>query len=600
MPILDFHIQEVDTYVIDSIVRQVVSNLITTFDMNHIFNSQNIAISSTRHGISKTTNSDGNLVLSDNKCNVIMSLIKNPKGLKWDVMSFAHTQAYRTSPISRHNTVSLFYDRDADVNAVEIFSPVTVNLEVTFSLNTREHASQIENVLINKFYGDGAMTRQDFSYAYPLDMQFLQALLLVYKLRKTLHVGNGNVLDGFLPYLNEYIPDGISFMVRPIDNREQIVLQRNILGVLGELIYDQNEPEPVKIAQFTDRYELKFSYAIQFACPSSIRLHAPVVIENELLPEIMVPDVPMPKHLQTIQAHLIDNPITKILKEWRAFEEVGPIVQPYYDDFIRPRNIVDERKFKILFQSVLLLDEGDITTIDLKQLGSYKLHPVILEILDIQRNDTFDTYAIYNIHIVENGVRSSSDRLTMTDDLSITFKALDKTKRYHLVIAEATDVSNMSAKYLNLLLKYRWFCHGTIFKNIDRLVDLGYYKVVPNYMAIRVLDTCMASGKLDQHLRTMVITGHSTSEIYSYAASSVQLLDYLTSHKSLLSCKYLYEILIEIGEQAGCIRPGQIGHVDLITADGKYPFPINGGYYGITAPLRIFDAVIRTASRNPT
>jgi len=590
MPIIDFIIPEIDTYVINPITDYVIQYVLRDLNVHHLFNDKaNIYVSGHNREPSSASDKNTNIQLRDDACRVIQTSIMNPKNLRWECMSFDNNQSSRVSHEHRPNYKPIFNDPLADIELIEHFTPCTLALEFTLQFMTIEHARMAEMAINNKYLNESTHNSIDLTYHYPLGYSILQVFVLLYRMRKSIHPEAKN----FLEYFEKYAKRKLAFMFRPEDMAKgPLCVRRTNLRALGLLEYTQDQPEAIKLEKSTEYYELKFNYTLQFACPNSLRLYVPVTVENQLIPEEIVPNKEPPFSLLALHGELREKSFNTFLSKYQNYPRnlSMDIRLPFWNDFNVPKCSLTDRKFSPFFISTVLFEEdADVTHIDLADLGDLSLHPIVLEIIKEHGNDVFSTRGLFNISIFANRSLMIDNSVSM-DGSMLTIRTNDVRYRHNLVISEATEFKYIDNKYVRLMMKYRWFFATMINRNIRHLVDNGIFKLENNNIVHNVMERCMRMGNMDKYLQSLISLGHAKKEIYMYATTAWQLMSYCMDTLSPITKRPLIFELREIGKRTGCLKSISVPDNILTNKDG-YPFSSStaGGLYGITTPLRVLE-----------
>lgn len=593
MPMHNIPITEITDNVTDRVARQIADAVLIRLGVRDLV-VDDFYFKTDSKGASLAVDRDSNINLTRTRCDVVAETIMNPKLTKWNIHSFKYVQAYANTVRSVGDFVPLFSDKVADVYVNEHFVPCTVKLNFTLQFKNREDAYMLSDSLTQNYDGEGTVVAHDVTYAYPLSMGLAAPLMEVYKLRKSLHPT--------LPYL-AYLQAGMANVLTVETNRDaiapgaepakQLMIKRQVLSCIGQMDYDQERPEVVRIMQTSDRYSVTFTYYVQFARPAGLRLYHPVVIENQLIPDSLVPHLEPTNEIAVLEGILQEKSLTKYLREVR--KELDPSILlvrfPEFDDFALPRSrIIDYTFLHHIIAAFTLEDTGDTTTLPLSDLDGITFHPVVKEIMLKHGQELFGATGLFNFTAYANDGVIDPSRLTLNPDFSVTIAATDRMKRYHFSISEAQDMQYVDPKWLDLLLEYRWYFPATIVKNLQRLVDEGLYHIEYGNELINILERCMRSGQLDGFLAQLVVGGHAGSEIFQFATAAFQLADYICNHRSRKTGRWLFDELADLGIAAGCID-----HIPDRYVGGRDGYPINGGKGAYNTPLRILSWIISTA-----
>lgn len=595
MPFLDFPIQETATRIIDPVAEQITEALLRDLGLRDLFPGSLYVRQEDRTGASLTSDANGAINLSRDRCDVVYDPVLNPAEVAFDALNFDATTAYGSTKLYKNARVPLFVDPLADVQVVERQVPCSLTMEVALRFKTYDVAQLAFDALVAKYDRSAVRNLHDVVYTYPLSMPLAMALMAVYRCRSV------RATRSFVEYLQDCTAGALRVEVARDELADgaaaakALVVKQRALSVTGAIEFTQTKPEAELSAEgLPDRYAVRFTYKVQFFRPALLQMTFPVIVENQELPYALFETT---EHLRApaLDGVLQSRSLTHYLRGTRSLPL--PLVRfPFYDDFQVPKCRVTEYAFHTFWLSAFTLDDGG-TSIDLTDLDDVALHPVVRAILALHTPaDLFGDTALYNVTVFSNdqvvdASRLSWDPLTWTVGVS----ASDRTKRYHVALSEATDLGHLDPKWLAVLLRYRCFYPLTILKNLNRLIALGYYTVAPSDALLGTIERCMQAGNLDSFIAQLIAAGHCGSELYQYASTAFQFADYISNTRSTLTGCYLYNELLDLALAAGCVDPSRIPGRYVKTSSG-YPVGANfGGYNGPNTPLRIFRSAIIAA-----
>lgn len=465
MPVLDFVIPEIITHVVDPVVRQVSYSVINDLGLRSFF-GDDVYFLSDSEGASASSTDNRQVKTQNDRCNITYEFALNPAEMKWDVMSFRHTQAYGTMGIHRKDQVAIFNDKVADVTLYETQVPCTITMEFSMQFGSKEMAAKVVSAIINKHHQASVVKPHDIFFDYPMSANLIYALYSIYKLK------HPDKDVPFMTYLKDHSSQSVSYLHNPNLPHIELVIKRAQLSALGIMEFSQTKPEAEMNEQVANRFHVNFTYSLQFARPDNLKLYFPVVVSNQLIPERLIPAGETSFHPALVGVHP-DIPVTLTLQEYYKHSKYV-IRYPDYDDFDPPRCPAVTFGFQHFLVMGFLLDDGDTTVIDLDtDLTPYKLHPITKEILQFHGRDIFTTNGLFNITVFANDVQIDPALITITDDLKVIVEMTNPIKRYHLVLFEAMDLNHVDPRYWTLLEKYPDYFGIQILKNLRDLIKKG-------------------------------------------------------------------------------------------------------------------------------
>lgn len=593
MPYKMFPTIDAVSHVSDVVARQVVEQLLRELGIYEVVKN-NLHIKSDRQVPSSSFDVQGRLAGPTDRCQVEVEPVLDPLSTPWDSpYNSSSSLAYGWSRIQwRDQDVASLVDAQAGLRVVEHTVAFAQQMTFTFDLRDKNTAIVLMSA-IRRRYDDGVYRPHDLSYHYPIDRSALYILLSVYKLRSSLHATYPKLID----YLKAISFDGVDLVTRREDiannatTREvELVLHRTLLNCIGQLSFKQARPDAMMLDDAADRFTVSFTYTLQMGRPGYLRVEYPIFVENKFL---QLPfKEPEPSYLPNMQG-LFQS---VALNLW--WQRVGPMDTPFlvrlpsYDDFMPVGSRVVAQSFTPLVIAAFALDEQAPTSIMLKSFSDIKFHEVMLEIIHLQGADTFLVGAIFNIAIYANGVQVDPSCLRLDEDLTVWLAMDNPMLRYHIVLSEQTDVSKIDAKWWWLLWKYRWFFPSSLRNGFDYLIEHGLYTINPSDDLVRLIARCMRANNLSTHLLALIAAGHTDASIYQATATAAQFADYICLTRSRVSGKTLYEELVVLGIEAGCIDPNNIPGPYGEASGPSY----KGNSHGFNTPLRVWNVVL-TSSR---
>lgn len=465
MPIRDFKIPETNTHILDPVVQQVGYALLNDLGLRGYFGDDVYFLTDTQ-GATNTFSDNHTLNTLNDRCNFVYESALNPNEMKWDVMSFRHTQAYGTLGIHRNSMTAIFHDTVADVSIQEHQVPCTITMEVTLMFQSKEMAANTITAIVSKHHQGTVVKAHDLYFDYPLSTDLIYSLYSVYKLKYP------DKSVPFVDYLKTQSNGAIAYLHNPNLDHIELVVKRAQLSSLGVMEYSQNKPEAEQVAQVANRFHVTFMYTIQFARPDKLTFYAPVVVNNQLIPERLIP-AGESTFYPALTGVYPDIPVTLTLQEYYKYSK-HVIRFPDYDDFNPARCPAVTYKFQHFLVLGFLLDKTPITRINLPMdIYPLKFHPTAQEIMRSHGRDIFGTSGLFNITVFANDVQVEPGLVTIDDNLVVEVAMASIEKRYHLVLSEATDLNNVDPKYWDLLTKYPDFFGLQILKNLRYLKNVG-------------------------------------------------------------------------------------------------------------------------------
>jgi hypothetical protein len=293
---------------------------------------------------------------------------------------------------------------------------------------------------------------------------------------------------------------------------------------------------------------------------------------------------------------------------------------PNYDDWLTFDQTYLFYQYRPFLVAHFTLD-GPETVIDLKDLGSLSIHPVVKAIMKETGESIFRFGGLFHIGVFADQLKLHDDLLSIDEDLKLTIRSNRKDKVYHLVLSETTELFRTDPIWDKILIKYRYFFPMTIERNLQKLIEKNVFYVGYHDNFLNLISKLSRQGKIKALLGTMVALGEVTNEIYAYTQNPSQLADFLvytqskrddyalptgTSEASLRVREYyekhasvtsrsLFVAFMEVCLTLGYITLSEIPTQYLDPSRTMYPYYSGqGGFYGFNTPVRVFNITIDT------
>ncbi len=601
MPLLNYPIMTVDTYITGPIIDQVMWMLLKQLRIDHFFErDRNLIVREASRSVSDKTDMNGNIKLPMDACIVEPYVVRNPKNTLADVRSYRNSYSSAQTPWYRSENIPIFEDPVAAFTITERSSPCTITFEFTVRFKERENARLLETNLNAKYTGESIHNNFDIRFDYPLEMPVLAAVKSVYDRRVSIHNRIPDFVNYMInsPYTKTKLELGTSILDTTGKNKSVFVkrLQTKAVGVME---YSQDQPDAIMADNRPDRWEVKFTYKVQFSHPTFLSVYIPSTIENQDIPPFMIPETRV-KAFSPIDltAFFSEKSYNRAMLDLKNNTDTLSVVRiPFYEDFIVPphTSIVTQQN-KIIMIASLCVDEHEPVVINLgAQIEDIALHKTMVDIIREHGNGVFGNLGIFNITIFENGLVVPTQQLSM-EGSNVIIDCHDTTKRYHLVLSEATDYRYVNYEYLTILVKYRWFFATALARNMKHLVDHNVFKMEQNPPLLAIILKMWETPTFFTVIDIMRSNGHIDDNLYYYTYSAYQFYTFISDNLSKSTGKYLDEEFVEVLEKLKLLKQGVIEPRRwLLSANGycvaNFGRDQSNGW-GIEIPLRIVDASI--------
>lgn len=587
MPIRDLLIVESSSAILEPISQQMVYTILSRLGLRYTFEN-NIYITNDYTKPSITSDDDShNALISKDRCNVKMEVVWNPTEVKWDINSFNLTQAYGIQGSTDKTLVPVLIDPQIDVYVVEQQVPCSMTLSFSLQFKNRESAFMAISAITNTSFRDSIINTHNLSYNYPITNELFICLHEIYKLRKN------SMNQGFWTYLTRCSRGGTQYLQQRTGDKVELVVKRQDIRAIGVLEHTQSAPTVEEQDRGIDRFIVEFTYTLQFARPDVLRLSFPVVINNQLVPNWMLPP-PIESELAKVTAILQERSIFGYLQS-TSLKPSLVVRRPEYDDFKPPIQPITCNGFREFFNAVVLLDDTPTTTIDLLNLGFHtQLHDTVVQIMKLQGSSVFETTGLINLMVYCNDIPVDQSLLSIDENLVLTIAMQDRLRRYHLVISEATDLNLIDSKWFRTLIEYRTFFPITIIRNLQILIEKNFCYIDHHNKVLLLINDSIHNFSIDSQIQALIAAGHLNHYAYSYTATAEQFAQYLMQIISPVSGRKVYDEYIHFCIQSDLLTEAQLA-TGYIRQSNGYPFlsTINRSVVpNFNIPLRVLESQI--------
>lgn len=468
MPFIMKTIPEVTTHIADIASQEIVNQILEEINAKAHFDGK-IHMRTDHRVSSEISDTSHRANLQNDYCDVEVDPTFNPADTKWTTMTFwnVFNQPMTKGDIEEEHPI--FKDPDADIFLSDKRTPFSVSLTFNLFVRDRELAFTYFNTILSVFGNEATFDHRTITYDYPINNFVFYALHTLYKLRTEL-----NTKMTFKEYIKKYSADIIGTSTSIRTGHKEVVIRAGQADVMGQLEISAARPVPVMDNMAAVGYTVTFTYAYMFMRPDTHFLYFPVTVDNKLVPAVLL-------DINYASEWALRASTAKI--GLGAYVTAGNINMPgltkkfpFYDEWNTPPNhpLGVMRKYFTIASMNFTLDENEdhVTSFNLidafTSLG-YPLRDDVIQFLKWQSTiDTLYGGGLFRIAVFSNDSEIEPSRVSLDKDINISIKAVNKTKRYHLVFCIAIHGSVLSDAVLNKL------------KSWTGLFDLDHWKGDPS------------------------------------------------------------------------------------------------------------------------
>lgn len=322
-------------------------------------------------------------------------------------------------------------------------------------------------------FATGRPYNLSLNYDYPVPKDITSAIVELHKHRK---FDDRDQLFGpiyaekkvvsFADWLDRGSKATFVAMTNRTNTNRELCVSKVLDNPLIQVNCEAGKPTEEKQNKSIEHYSIPLTIQIQFEEPAAIVMKYPCVIDSvelgdHLIPAVRRNDSPIGSTTMRHGNDLINENIQNL-----SAVRVGPdgiIQHPYYDDWIMPWNQLFHRSYRPFFISAYL-PETDTPQLKLNLAEALAdevvLHPIVLEVLRAQGNESFNNDCIFNIaSYMRNSTQIKTD-MHLDADLNLTISAANIHPQRHLVISEITDLRYLNPKWYEWYKKYPGYFKG--------------------------------------------------------------------------------------------------------------------------------------------
>lgn len=451
-------VSEVLTHVYNTLAGQVSRKIISDMGLTEYLGNR-IYIRSDYLGASRSNNTNQLPILHENafQCNIKYSA--NPFGLKWD----STTPGQHMDPAlhRRDNMVvdPLFYEPLHNILLTERYLPCNIELECSFTFLDKVVAFDVMSKFLSTYVRGELLMVNNLSYDYKLPMDVLSRL---HTLGQLINIPRGHHMEWLKKYSNDKIQRIVS--TRSANRHAEIVVKKDIWETLTAIDYTPDQPAVQGMGISHNTVVMNFTATLQFGRVNMLYLKYPLVVNNVLVPDALVPVVRTEAFGRIIR--YLEHPyryLDSLYQEYK-FLQNKPVRQPWYDDWYVPRcTLHNALTIKPFFIGVVTLDmpqntidlTGTYTEIDLtKDLDQYALAPKVLSYFDKYKSSVLDVSSEYSVSVFVDDTQVSSSILEFDGKILRIPNTLGHERIYRVVLANRPNgaLTNNNPWFINDLI----------------------------------------------------------------------------------------------------------------------------------------------------
>lgn len=616
MPSLYYRVEAPGVNILKTVTDEAVAGILNELDLTRYF-TESVYTMSSFMASSSFSDSNDTPTLTKNRCDIEVNYVMDKSQVPWPVDTPYTTTAYGVRSSHKGTHTPILVDEDAGIFIEHRTVACALDMNFTLTFITFDDACKAFDAIQTRYKGSLIQTPFDVDFSYPVSMGLFKYLYAVYKAKTAYQ--NKTLFD----YIADTKKTEISFDIRksqltdPNADRE-LMIRCKQLRCIAQVTMEQKDPEVSREDGVPDFYTVSFNMTLQFGRPDLIAVHTPISVENTLLPAELFHNTHETFHYDpnafgVYQDLMVDEFMRRGAGDYNKASRILRL--PVYDDWLHIDNQYVFHKYRPFLVAHFTLD-GPTTVINLKELYTVSLHPIVQKIIAEIGNDVLDYGGLFNIGVYAGTLRLGRELVSIDEDLNLTIRSNRADKEYHFVISETTSLFRTDPKWDQLLIKYRYFFPMTIERNLQSLIDKRYFVIAHDNKLLDFISKLARQGVLKSVLTKMVDAGEDDYQLYHYTQNSSQLADYLMCTQSARQGYTLppedapyYSIVKEYYDTKASVEGRSLfvafmeqclmsGHIALDDVSMQYIEPNQtvypytsgqGGYYGFNTPLRIIN-----------
>ena len=444
MPVVTQAVDDLMRCMFHPLGEQITAKIIQELDLGAIFGNK-IHYKSSRSNSSLSSDDENTATLEENRVTVELIPNMNPVATKWETATFAHGMHGYSSQQQVYSRKPFFYDNQTQVSLTDREVPANLALNFTMQFVDSVDAHAVASKLMTTYTNGEKFFVDDLRYDYPLPKKIYIMLLGFWKIK------NGGDSTGWIDHLKNMSGDRITTTVNrfaPETSERQLVVKKNLSGVVVQMDYTAERPEPQSTNQSTDKLMVEFSLTVQFSRAHMVDMVYPIHMMNQQVPaELLVVD-PELAYVPPEETHpYFSVDLFRKAVKGEISLPPKPVMIPWYDDWSVPTgSALIKLKYRPFLSIAFTLDDlvdinGDPnptgeTVIDLENLPVTLIPEIITALQEQGVQSLYFTQAI-NVSVYSNNYPlEPSTELVLENGTILRVSNRNPYPTYRLILSE--------------------------------------------------------------------------------------------------------------------------------------------------------------------
>lgn len=360
-----------------------------------------------------------------------------------------------TDITGQRNNYAVFWDRPLDAWISPTYTTSTITMDFAYFTTSKEETRRWRDDVANRYLQGRYALNHQITYSYNLPMATWNLIYQLYCKREN-KAGYG---ETFQEYFKKCTTNRLEWISNEIGCNMELTVCEKSDRIQGFFSFT-NDPDKPEFDQATGNYVIRFQYTFTYQRPSSLDMHYPVIVHQQLLDAPYIEFVNKGEEYDDRAAHR-----SQWLWSLKPYEnmDVMRYLKPRYP-FIRIPE-VDDYQFNYAFPgtgaylTVLLQQEreDDRSAFNLKHLGDVVIDPDILEFLAAGEYEHIGVpgKSIFHFDVFRGKQLLQWPSVSLDKDLNLSLaKDVDLRKEYRVRCALFTNLSMIDRAALDRLMEH--------------------------------------------------------------------------------------------------------------------------------------------------
>lgn len=370
--------------------------------------------------------------------------------------------ALTTTPIHYANELAVFLDKalNVEIKPLRHFSEVVI--EFRYRAEDLQSARSWADMIRYKISEDRIENVHEIPYEYSLPTPFVMILGEIHRLREL----QGGYNEDFGTWFNTHVSKKLTVLTKLNGEGTVLVFKEEQKNVYGW--FDFTTPPVPEKGEYGSTFLASFSYTFRYEKPSAMAMYYPIVVHNQLLPKHFRGDHRDVQYAGMVGDMSLQNQrYDYFRKEQNVWQEQWEGIRlPKFDDWLPKHLPSTHATLALIFCQV---KESSPTVLgSIGTIPGYAIkEPWLSFIKEEHAFLKLPTGSVFQVLVFENDDQLDPTLIEIDHELTITIPVgLDIRKNYHVMLTLETDLSRLSERARNKLIRSPIICNELL-KAID-------------------------------------------------------------------------------------------------------------------------------------